>query len=329
MQRLSLILAGILGAQLVLALALSLSGSDHASFKAKEPLLAFDANAVDRIDIDESGAGSVTLIRRDGNWVVPSMADFPADGLRVSAFLSRLADMKKGWAAATSADASRRFKVAEESHERRILLRKGEKTIAELLLGASPSFRQVYARAGGEPNISSIQFANYDVGTRGEDWMNRDVLGLPDDKIASISIGDLRLDRKDGRYVVAGLADGETQKDSEVWRLAGAVAHPVFDAVQGKGADALAKVNGPDIEVSIRNTDGSTVLLKYKKEAAGGAYLFASSASDYLYRVAESAIQPLLKAKRETLVEAKKHESDGAQTTGKREDTPGARSSGG
>ena len=225
--------------------------------------------------------------------------------------------MKKGWAAATSADASRRFKVAEESHERRILLRKGEKTIAELLLGASPSFRQVYARADGQPNIYSIQFANYDVGTRGEDWMNRDVLGLPDDKIASISIGDLRLDRKDGRYAVAGLTDGETQKDSEVWRLAGTVTRPVFDAVQGKGADALTKVNGPDVEVSIR------------KEPAGGAYLFSSSVGDYLYRVAESAIQPLLKAKRETLVEAKKHESDGAQATGKREDTPGARSSGG
>ena len=329
MQRLSLILAGVLGAQLVLALALSLSGSDHASFKAKEPLLAFDANAVDRIDIDESGAGSVTLIRREGAWVVPSMADFPADGLRVTAFLSRLADLKKGWAAATSAEASRRFKVAEESHERRILLRKGEKTIAELLLGTSPSFRQVHARAGGEPNIYSAQFANYDVGTRGEDWMNRDVLGVPDDKIAGISIGDLRLDRKDGRYVVVGLADGETQKDSEVRRLAGAVAHPAYDAVQGKGADELAKVNNPDVEVSIKNTDGSTVLLKYKKEAAGGAYLLAGSASDYLFRVAEPAIQPLLKAKRESLVEASKHESGGAQAKGKHEDTPEAGSSGG
>jgi hypothetical protein len=329
MQRLSFILAGVLAAQLVLALALSLSGSDHASFKAKEPLLAFDANAVDRIDIDESGAGSVTLTKRDGAWAVPSMADFPADGLRVTAFLSRLADLKKGWAAAASAEAAQRFKVSDETHERRIILRKGEKTIAELLLGTSPSFHQVHARSAGEPNIYSIQFANYDVGTRGEDWMNRDVLGVPDDKIAGISIGELRLDRKDGRYVVAGLADGETQKDSEVWRLGGAVTHPAYDSAQGKGAGALAKVNSPDIEVSIRNTDGSTVLLKYKKEAAGGAYLFASSASDYLYRVAETAIQPLLKAKRETLVEAKKHESDGAQATGKQKDTPEAGSSGG
>jgi hypothetical protein len=129
--------------------------------------------------------------------------------------------------------------------------------------------------------------------------------------------------------VVASLADGETQKDSEVWSLAGAVAHPAYEAVQGKGAGALAKVNNPDVEVSIKNTDGSTVLLKYKKEAAGGAYLLASSASDYLFRVAESAIQPLLKAKRETLVEAKKHESGGTHATEKHEDRPEAGSSGG
>jgi len=324
MQRLTLILAGILGAQLVLALALTFGGSDHASFKAKEPLLAFDASAVDRIDIDESGAGSVTLTKRDGSWVVPSMTDFPADGMRVMAFLATLADLKKGWAAATSTEAARRFKVADEAHERRIVLRKGEKTIAELVLGTSPSFRQVHARAGADPNIYNVAFATYDVGTRGEDWMNRDAFGVPDDKIASISIGDLRLDRKDGKYVIAGLAAGETQKDSEVWRLAGASAHPVFDAVQGKGADALAKVGDPDIQVSIKTTDGSTVILKYKKEAAGGAYLFTSSMSDYLFRVGETAIQPLVKAKQETLVEAKKQEGGGAEATQKHENTPGS-----
>lgn len=318
MQRRTYLLAGLLGVQFVLALALSLSGPDHASFKAKEPLLAFEPGAVDRIDIDESGANSVTLAKRDGNWVIPPMADFPAEGERVAAFLGALASLKKGWAAATTADAAQRFKVAEDGHERRIILRKGDKTLAELLLGTSPSFRQVYARAGSDPDIYSIAFSTYDVGARGEDWMKRDVLSVPDDKIASVAIGDLKISRKDGRYVIADLANGETQKDSEVWKVAGASAHPVFDAVQGKGADALAKVNEPDIQVSIKTTDGNEVLLKYKKEAAGGAYLLSSSASNYLFRVSESAVEPLAKAKRETLVEAK-HDGKGAEEAGKRD----------
>ena len=324
MQRNTLILAGLLGAQLVLALGLSLNGSDHTSFQAKEAMLAFDVSAVDRIDIDESGANSVSLVKRKGSWLLPSMDDFPADKLRVTAFLQRLADLKKGWAAATSTEAARRFKVTDDSHERRIVLHKGDRQIAELLLGTSPTFRQVHARAGGDADIYNILFAAYEAGPRGEDWMNRDVLSIPDDKIASISIGDLRLDRKDGRYVIAGLADGETQKDSEIWRLAGAVAHPVFDAVQGKGADAIAKTEVPDIQVSIRKTDGSVVSLKYKKEAAGGAYFFASSASDYLFRVSEATIQPLVKVKRETLVEAKKGQTEGVQTTGKHEEQSGS-----
>ena len=42
MQRNTLNLAGLLGAQLVLALGLSLNGSDHTSFQAKEAMLAFE-----------------------------------------------------------------------------------------------------------------------------------------------------------------------------------------------------------------------------------------------------------------------------------------------
>ena len=326
MQRRAYILAGLLGVQLALALALSLGGPDHASFQAKEPLLAFDPAAVDRIDIDESGANSVTLTEQDGNWAIPPMAGFPADGQRVAAFLGALAGLKKGWAAATSADAAQRFKVAEDGHERRIILRKGDKTLAELLLGASPSFREVYARAGSAPDIYSIAFSTYDVGTRGEEWMKRDVLSVSDDKVAGLTIGDVKIARKDGRYVLADLASGETQNDSAVWKVAGASVHPVFDAVQGKGPDALAKVSEPDIQVSIKTTDGGEVLLKYKKEAAGGAYLLSSSASDYLFRVSEAAVEPLAKAKRETLLEAK-HDGKGAEAAGQHENA--ARSNGG
>jgi hypothetical protein len=320
MQRFTHILVALLGAQLLLALALSFGGPDHASFQATEPLLTFDASAVDRIDIDEGGANSVSLAKRDGAWVVPSMADFPADGPRVTAFLSKLASLKKGWAAATSAEAAERFKVTDDAHVRRIVLRKGEATVGELWLGTAPSFRQVHARAGGDSNIYNAAFSIYEVGARGEDWMNRNVLSIPDDKIASISIGGLKLDRKDKGFAVAGLAEGETQKDAEVWKLLRAISYPVFEAVQGKGPEALAKVKEPDIEVSIKKTDGTDFTLKYKKEAAGGAYLFTSSASDYLFRVGEPAIQPLAAAKRENLVEAKKPDSSGGQATEK----PGA-----
>lgn len=327
MRRLTFILAGVLAVQLALAAGLWFGGSDYASFKAKDPLLAFDPRAVERIEIDESGANTVTLAASNGSWVVPPMADFPADGGKVTALLAKLADLKKGWPVATSGEAAQRFKVAEETHERRIVLRSGDKTLGVFLFGTSPSFRQVHARASGDDKIYNVTFATYDAGTRGEDWMNRDLLSIGNDKIASIAVGDVTLDRKDGKYQVAGLGEGEQQKESEVWKLVGSVTAPTFDAVQGKGPEALAKVEQPDIQVSVKQTDGTTVLLKYKKDPAGGAYFFASSAREYLFRVDEGRIQPIIKAKRETLVEAKKSEADKGQAI-KQPEAPAEQSGG-
>jgi hypothetical protein len=307
MPRLSLTqkLAGVLLAQLALALVLWFAGSGNASFKPTEPLVAFDAAKIDAIAIDETGANSVALAKRDGAWIIPTMADFPADGAKVSALLAKLAALKKGWPIATTSEAATRFKVSEDSHERRIVLKSGGRQIAELLLGTAPTFRQIHARNADGSGIYSVAFANYDAGTRSEDWMKRDFLSLPEDKIASISIGDVTLERKDGKFVLPNLAEGQKPKETEIGKLAGAAMHPVFDAVQGKGAEALAKLNEPDIQVSIKRDDGTVVVYKYKKEAEGGAYLFASSAHDFLFRVAESSIEPIVKAKREALIEAK------------------------
>ena len=50
------------------------------------------------------------------------------------------------------------------------------------------------------------------------------------------------------------------------------------------------------------------------KEAAGGAYLFASSANGFLFRASEGAVEPVAKAKLNALIEVpKKAESEGAQ----------------
>ena len=111
--------------------------------------------------------------------------------------------------------------------------------------------------------------------------------------------------RKDGKYVLPGLAAGQKQDETATYRLAGALSYPVFEAVVGKGAEAQAKVSAPDIEITVKRTLGEPIVLKYKKEA-GGAYLFTSSANGFLFRASEAAMEPIAKAKRETLIEAPK-----------------------
>jgi hypothetical protein len=315
-----------LTAKLGLALALQLGlaaiiwgfGTDNGTFKAKDPLLAFDPAKIDRIEIDEDAGKSVALVKKDGAWVIPAMAEFPAEGTKVSALLSKLAGLKKGWPVATTSEAAKRFKVTEEAHERRILLKSGTSVAGEVLVGTSPTFRQAHLRASNDTNVYSASFALYDAGTRGEDWMDRNLLNIPQDKIASIEIGGVTLERKDGKFALAGLGKDEKQDDTAIYRLAGALSYPAFDAVVGKGPDALSKLENPTVQATVKKADGTSIVLKYKKEAEGGAYLFASSTNGYVFRVSEASIEPIAKVKREALLQQpKKPEEAKAQAATK------------
>ncbi len=170
MNRLSFKLAVVLGLQLVLALVLWAGGPDYTTFKAKEPLLSFDSAKVDRIEIAENSASSAVLVKEDGKWVIPSSAGFPADDAKVSGLLAKLAGLKKGWPVASSAEAAKRFKVTADAYERRIVLKSGGSELGEILLGSSPNFKAVNARAGSDSHVYSIAFATYEAGVRAEDW---------------------------------------------------------------------------------------------------------------------------------------------------------------
>jgi Domain of unknown function (DUF4340) len=318
MKRFTLILSGVLALQFVLAFLLTMGGSDYAAFKAQQPLLAFDKDKVDQIAIDESGANSVTLKKQDGKWIIPSLAGFPANQDLVTKLVDKLAGLKKGWPVATTSEAADRYKVTEKNHERRIVLKNGDQELAELLIGTSPTYREVHARPGGDGPVYNVGMAAYDAGSRGEEWMNRDYLQIPEDKIASVSVGDVVLEHKDkdNKFVLEGLKPDEKPKETAISQLAGSASNPGFDVVEGKGKDALAKAEPADIQMTVKPKGGDPIVYRFKKEASGGAYLFTSSAHDYLFRVAEATVSPIVKAKRADLIEAKAKSSE-ADTKGK------------
>jgi hypothetical protein len=316
MKRFTTILAGLLAAQTAVAVTLTFSGSDLSAFKAQEPLAAFDASQIDQIAIDESGGGSVTLKKRDGKWITPSQADFPADGAKIDGFLKKLAELKAGWPVATTTEAARRFKVTDKEHERRIILSSKGKRIGDILIGTSPSYRQAHARVNGSNTIHNIAFATYEANTRPEEWMDHNLLDTAMDKIASISLAGVTIERKhekdkDGkesktsRLVVSGVGEFEKVNEPKLRAVIGAVSHPSFDAVTGKGAAALAKLDKPDVQFTVKKGDGTAVAFRYKKEGDGASYLFSSSAQNFVFRVKAASIDPILKAKREKLIEQK------------------------
>jgi hypothetical protein len=309
MKQTTLVLSGILALQLVLALGLTFSGSDNSPFKAGEPLLALDKVAVDSIVVDETGGSSVTLAKKDGKWVIPAMAEFPADEGQVKQLIEKVASLKKGWPVATTSEAAERFKVTRDNHDRRIVFKGGEWEVGSILVGTAPTYRQAHIRMPSSNEVYSLEFAAHDAPTRAEQWMDKGALRLQQDKVSSISVNDLLLERKEGKFAVAELKDGETQKDMEIPPVVSAATTPGFDSVQGKGPDALAKVEPADLQVTVKREGGEPVVYKFKKEQEGGAYLFSVSTQPYLFRVAEAYVKPLAEANRAKLVAVKQAEA--------------------
>jgi hypothetical protein len=118
----------------------------------------------------------------------------------------------------------------------------------------------------------------------------------------------VKIEKTNGALTIAGLMEGDTVKQAELSGFIHAAANPSFDAVQGKGEDALAKLQPADFTVTIGVEGGEPVKYSFKKESSGGAYLFASSAHPFVFRVAEERIKTLAEASRDKLVEAKVEE---------------------
>jgi hypothetical protein len=302
MKRGTLILTGLLAAQIGLAAILLFSSSDYAAYDAKDPLVAFDAAKIDQIAIGQTAGSSVTLAKQDGKWVIPAFAGFPADAQKVTAFLDRLRELKKGFPVATTSDAANRFKVSDAVHERRIVLSASGKEVGKLYVGTSPSFKLANVRAGGN-EIYSVTLSAHEAGLRGEDWMDREALAIPADQVSSIAFPGAVLERKDGKFALTGLKDGEKALDGKVQDAARAILRPNFELITGKGADELAKLASPDMQIEVKKADGTSRTYKYKKEAAGGAYIFAASDRDYVFRVTEASVAAIADAKREKLIE--------------------------
>src|SRR5579863_3265 len=118
-------LAGIPGTALLLP-AGTAHGADHLVIESR-PAAGASASA---------SASRIELAKKDGQWILPTAYDAPADSNRVGTLLDHLATLKRGLPIATTEAALRRFKVVDDDFERRVVLGAGGKTLSTVYFGA-------------------------------------------------------------------------------------------------------------------------------------------------------------------------------------------------
>ncbi|MES9945143.1 MAG: DUF4340 domain-containing protein [Candidatus Thiodiazotropha sp.] len=312
MKKLISILAGLLVAQLVLAVALNMTDRDYGAFEAKERLLGFEKQTIDRLLI-EDGEGSLTLKISADRWVLPEEGDFPAAQKRIDALIEKLAGLEKGWPVATTSSASRRFKVADDKYERRVTLYSGDEVAARLFVGSSPGFRKVHLRPDDEEAVFVAEFNTWEVDVQADSWIDKALIKIDEAEIEQLAIGgELTLQRQQGDLQLVGLEAQESTNLEAVNKLAGKLGDLQIQSLLGEEEGADYQQHDPDLAVEVKLKDGRQLNYQFFQVENESHYILKRSDRDRYFEVASYQVDPLKQASREKLVVVKDPDQDAA-----------------
>ncbi|RMF17902.1 MAG: DUF4340 domain-containing protein [Gammaproteobacteria bacterium] len=205
----------LLGIQIVLGVAL-LATNQQADFSQAGPLFTADlANADQWVIADEDG-NTVTLKNVDGKWVLPDLHALPADSSKLTDAVAKLGKLKRGWPVARTPEAHERFKLTDGKHVRKVVVKKGDDTLASFYLGTSPTFKRIHLRLDGDDNVYAIDFAAYELPAKASDWLDTQVAAVDPDSLTRIEGKDFTLARDGDSWKVSPIPDGKVQDDKGV-----------------------------------------------------------------------------------------------------------------
>ncbi|WP_193164659.1 DUF4340 domain-containing protein [Microbulbifer hainanensis] len=224
MKKLQTYLSGFLALQVLLAMGLFWSQlHQRAAQQKSEILLTVAPDKVQRLEIS-SGDKAVTLVKRDGKWLLPDLNSLPVDVTKLNVLLDRLENLKANWPVATTSSAQERFAVAEEKFQKRVRLYgagKDSKPLQELYIGTSPGFRKVHLRRAGEDAIYAVTLSSFEIPDGADSWMDKQLLAAG--PVKAIKGPDYQLSKAGGKWQ---FGSGDTSVDSaKAADLAGALAN--------------------------------------------------------------------------------------------------------
>lgn len=269
------LLSGLLAVQLVIIAGVLLLDSGYGEAR-QGPLLDFTADAVDELSISAGADGrTLTLSRDEDGWRLPGGR--PADAAKISDVLNKLAALQAPWPVATSGGAIERFEVADAEHQRRLTLRAGDATVADVYLGTSPGYQQVHARRAGDSAVYSVELANYQFPADADEWLDKTLLQPRGEITAVVRAGAWTLHSGEAGWLVDEVAADQEAAAELVRRLAQLRVIGTAEA-PGEGA-------APAASLRITDADG-TYELRLFGGAEQGPYQVRSERRDGYFELA-------------------------------------------
>lgn len=326
MKRLAIYALGmLLAAQLALLAVMHATARKDGDAEGDVPLLTFDPSSIDTLRIEDGEGEVVELTQKEGQWVLPDLHDYPADQEKADTIVRRLSSLERGWPVATTAGAARRFRVADAAFERKIVFTRDGSEIAAIMLGSSPGFRRIHARAAGENEIYSVAFSAFEAGTDPADWIDRGVLALKRDDIRRVELPEVTIIIEDGAPAIEGLGEGESVAETKVDGLINKLSGLQIESVLGKKENPEYRQDEPLIDFTVGRGSDTPLTYRISRDRTDEFYVLKRSDNDYYFKIADWDVKPILEATRAGLVEVKPAEESEAglpnESTGEAQQT--------
>ena len=226
------------------------------------PDLAPKLGKVARIEITHQAKQTVIEKRPDGGWGVASMHDYPVQEAKLRGMLTGLTELRLAEPRTSDPKEFSRLGVddpngASSSADLLRLVDAADKPVAALIVGHRRIRSQVdvpeevYIRRPGE-NQSWLAEGSLQVDADASLWLDRNVMNISHDRIASVAVGDqvLTFARRDGKFALTQPAAHPKLEDYKVDDVARGLELLTFQEVK---ADADAP--GSEAGYSVFTTD--------------------------------------------------------------------------
>ena len=259
--------------------------------------------------------GTTTLAKQNGEWVVASMDNYPADSEGVAELLTKVGEFKNTQRVSSNPEKQAEFEVDSTGVEAK-LMDVNDKMVAHLFVGKiTPGFLSSYVRAAdandvyvAQGNLQSV----FNKGTR--TWKDRTIFDFNKGNVTELNISspeetvELRLNAEGTWQMLKpeAVAANTTEVDNLLTTLSGldtddfadaqSVAHHHDDHDHVTTEDNLAEygLDTPQSVVSAALNDGTTATLYIGNEAEGKLYVKRDD-NNTVFRLFKSNVDRLIK----------------------------------
>ncbi len=287
-----LLLLLVLIVQLGLATLLYSFGNHAQGTTAGGPLLNFSAGQISDFEIVGAEKDRLTLHLDGKQWRLADLDNLPADNQKVADLLNTLTGISRPWPVARTAASFERFKVADDSFERQLVLKNGTEELARLLIGTPPGLHKVHARLAAEKQIYDIPLTLTRLGDKPGDWLDHDLLKLAAINVTTMTLPHLKLVRQGDHFVVDGQTQGEEYAPEKVASSADKLLELHVNGIY-YGTDN-PRFDDAASPIVVETTDNQLRSYRFAKVGNGGDAVLQVSGFAPLFKVSAQLEQELL-----------------------------------